>query len=81
MFSSFASQGHLYDGEKAVFSRDSAGDATQVQVSGVVFKRRPIGGISGGVFRISPVKDFDELRKQALADHPPVEAGEFASRI
>ena len=72
----FPSQG-LYDGEKAVFTRDAAGNATQVQVSGVVFKRRPIGGVAGGVFRIPAVNNFVELRKQALADHPPVEAGEF----
>lgn len=67
----------LYDGEKAIFMRDSSGNATQVQVSGVVFKRRSIGGVSGGVFRIPPVKDFDSLRARALADHPPVESGEF----
>jgi CubicO group peptidase (beta-lactamase class C family)/D-alanyl-D-alanine dipeptidase len=73
----FASHGFLYDGEKVAFTRDSVGDATQVQVSGVVFKRRPIGGISGGVFRISPVKNLEDLRKQALADHPPAETGEF----
>jgi CubicO group peptidase (beta-lactamase class C family)/D-alanyl-D-alanine dipeptidase len=72
----FPSRG-LYDGEKAVFTRDASGNATQVQVSGVVFKRRPIGGVTSGVFRIPPVKNFADLRKQALADHPPVEAGEF----
>jgi CubicO group peptidase (beta-lactamase class C family)/D-alanyl-D-alanine dipeptidase len=67
----------LYDGEKAVFTRDASSNATQVQVSGVVFKRRSIGGVSGGIFRIPPVKNFDSLRTQALADHPPVETGEF----
>jgi CubicO group peptidase (beta-lactamase class C family)/D-alanyl-D-alanine dipeptidase len=67
----------LYDGEKAVFTRDASGNATQVQVSGVVFKRRSIGGVSGGIFRIPPVKNFESLRAQALADHPPVETGEF----
>ena len=72
----FPSRG-LYDGEKAVFARDASGNATQVQVSGVVFKRRPIGGVTGSVFRIPAVKNFAELRKQALADHPPAEAGEF----
>jgi CubicO group peptidase (beta-lactamase class C family)/D-alanyl-D-alanine dipeptidase len=72
----FPSQG-LYDGEKAVFTRDPAGTATEVQISGVVFKRRPIGGVSGGVFRIAPVQNLDELRKQAIADHPPVETGVF----
>jgi D-alanyl-D-alanine dipeptidase len=72
----FPSRG-LYEGEKAVFTRDGAGNATQVQVRGVVFKRRPIGGMSGGVFHIPAVKNFADLRKQALADHPPAEAGEF----
>jgi CubicO group peptidase (beta-lactamase class C family)/D-alanyl-D-alanine dipeptidase len=72
----FPSQG-LYDGEKAAFTLDAAGKATQVQVSGVVFKRRPIGGLTGGIFRIPGVKNFDDLRRKALADHPPIEAGEF----
>ena len=67
----------LYDGEKAIFTGDSSGNATQVQVSGVVFKRRSIGGVSGGIFRIAPVKNFDSLRTQALAAQPPVETGEF----
>jgi len=72
----FPSRG-LYDGENAVFTRDASGNATQVQVSGVVFKRRPIGGVASGTFHIPAVKDFAGLRKQALADHPPAEAGEF----
>ena len=67
----------LYDGEKAIFTRDSSGNATQVQVSGVVFKRRSIGGVSGDIFRIPPVKNFDSLRTQALAAKPPVETREF----
>lgn len=72
----FPSRG-LYDGEKAAFTRDAAGNATQVRVSGVVFKRRPIGGVTGGVFRIPPVTNFAELHERALADHPPVESGEL----
>src|ERR1700733_481631 len=72
----FPSRG-LYDGEKAIFTRDASGIATQVKVSGVVFNRRSIGGVSGGVFRIPPIQDFDNLRTQALADHAPFETGEF----
>jgi D-alanyl-D-alanine dipeptidase len=72
----FPSHG-LYDSEKAVFTRDASGNPTQVQVSGVIFKRRTIGGVSGGIFRIPPVKNFDRLRAQAWADHPPVETGEL----
>ncbi len=72
----FPSHG-LYDGEKAIFTRDPSGNATQVQVSGVVFKRRSIGGVAGGIFRIPAVANFSELRAQALAAHPPAETGDF----
>jgi len=67
----------LYDGEKAIFTRDESGNATQVQVSGVVFKRRQIGGVSGGIFRLPAVKNLDELRNAALAAHVPTETGDF----
>jgi CubicO group peptidase (beta-lactamase class C family)/D-alanyl-D-alanine dipeptidase len=67
----------LYDGEKVLFTRDVSGNATQARVGGVVFKRRSIGGVSGGVFRIHPVNNFDDLRTRALADHPPAETGDF----
>jgi CubicO group peptidase (beta-lactamase class C family)/D-alanyl-D-alanine dipeptidase len=66
-----------YVGEKAVFSRDASGYGTQVKISGIVFKRRPVSGISGGLFRLPPVNDLDELRKRALAQNPPTETGEF----
>jgi D-alanyl-D-alanine dipeptidase len=72
----FPSRG-LYDGERAVFTRDATGMATQVQVSGVVFKRRAIGGVAGGIFRIPQVKNLEALKSQALAEHPPVEHGDF----
>ncbi len=67
----------LYDGERAVFTRDASGSATQVKVSGVVFKRRPLGPIEGGVFHVHPLKPLDELRKEALAAQPPRESGDF----
>jgi CubicO group peptidase (beta-lactamase class C family)/D-alanyl-D-alanine dipeptidase len=67
----------LYDGEKAIFTRAANGAATQVRVSGVIFKRRLIAGVSGGIFRIKPAKDIKELRRAALADHPPAETGNF----
>jgi len=67
----------LYDGERAIFTRDASGNATQVQVSGAVFKRRAIGGVSGGVFRITPLKTIDQLRTEALAAKPPVETGDL----
>jgi CubicO group peptidase (beta-lactamase class C family)/D-alanyl-D-alanine dipeptidase len=67
----------LYDGERAIFTRDAEGQATQVQVSGVVFKRRPAYGVTGGIFRIPPPRNLDALRKLSLRDNPPVELGEF----
>jgi CubicO group peptidase (beta-lactamase class C family)/D-alanyl-D-alanine dipeptidase len=67
----------LYDGEKAIFTRDAGGQARQVQVSGVVFKRRSVGGMSGEIFRVPAVKNFSDLRRKALSDQPPVEAGDF----
>ena len=67
----------LYDGEKAIFTRDSNGQATQVKVSGVVFKRRAIGDVAGGVFRLPPVKNLGALQKQALASLPPAESADF----
>ena len=67
----------LYDGEQAIFTRDGNGEGTQVRVSGVTFKRRPIGDVAGGIFRISPVKNISELRNQALAADPPPENGDF----
>jgi CubicO group peptidase (beta-lactamase class C family)/D-alanyl-D-alanine dipeptidase len=67
----------LYDGEKAIFTRDADGNATQVKVSGVIFPRRGIGGVSGGIFRIPAVVNLNTLRTQALAAQPPVESGDF----
>jgi CubicO group peptidase (beta-lactamase class C family)/D-alanyl-D-alanine dipeptidase len=69
--------GGLYDGEQATFTRDASGNATQVKVSGVIFKRRPLGPIAGGVFRVHPSKPLEELRKEALAAQPPHESGDF----
>jgi len=69
--------GGLYDHEPATFTRDAKGYATEVRVGGVVFKRRPIVGETGPVFRIQPLKPVDELRREALAAHPPPEPGEF----
>ena len=66
-----------YDHEPATFTRDAKGNATEVRVGGVVFKRRPIAGEVGPVFRIQPLKPVDELRRQALAAHPPPEPGEL----
>jgi CubicO group peptidase (beta-lactamase class C family)/D-alanyl-D-alanine dipeptidase len=67
----------LYDGERAVFTRDPDGNATQVKVSGVIFKRRPIGDMEGGIFHVQPSEPVDALRREALAAEPPHESGDF----
>jgi CubicO group peptidase (beta-lactamase class C family)/D-alanyl-D-alanine dipeptidase len=67
----------LYDGERLVFTRDSNGVASEVRVGAVVFKRRPVGPATGSVFRIKPLHPISELRKAALKQHPPEEAGPF----
>ncbi len=67
----------LYDGEQAIFTRDADGNATQVKVSGVIFKRRPLSAVKDGIFRITPRESIPELRKEALAAQPPAETGDF----
>lgn len=67
----------LYNGEQAVFTRDSNGVATQVRVGGVVFPRIKLGGVAGPFFHIRPVKPIGELRGEALAARPPKEPGHF----
>lgn len=67
----------LYDGEQAIFTRDASGQATQVKVSGVVFKRRPLSSIQGGVFHVTPLQPVGILTKEALAAQPPHESGDF----
>ena len=71
----FPSSG-LYDGERVVFQRRADGYATAVNVGGVVFPRRPIEGEDGQTFRIQLQRPVAELRAEALAATPPVEAGE-----
>jgi CubicO group peptidase (beta-lactamase class C family)/D-alanyl-D-alanine dipeptidase len=66
-----------YDHEKATFVRNAEGYATQVRIGGVVFERRPLAGETGPIFRIKPTKPVEELRRDALAAHPPQESGEF----
>ena len=67
----------LYDDEQAVFTRDASGEATQVKVSGVIFKRRPLSSIQGGIFQITSQRPLPILTKEALAAQPPHESGDF----
>ena len=72
----FADAG-LYAGERADFTRDAAGRATQVTIGDVIFKRRAIPGEDGKTFRITPLRPVDELRAEALKARPPIEAQVF----
>jgi CubicO group peptidase (beta-lactamase class C family)/D-alanyl-D-alanine dipeptidase len=67
----------LYDSEKLLFRRDTAGRAMEVEAASVVFKRRPILGENGETFRIQPLRPVEELRREARAAQPPKETGEF----
>lgn len=67
----------LYDHADAVFTRDKDGLATQVKIGAVVLKRRAVGPEDGKIFRITPLKPIDQLRKAALAQQPPTEKGNF----
>jgi hypothetical protein len=58
----------LYQGEQAIFTRDKNGQATQVKISGVVFQRRPIGDIEGGVFHVQPQRSLETLRRATFSN-------------
>lgn len=71
----FSDQG-LYQGEMTSFQRAADGTVTGVRVGGVFFPRLHTNE-DGAVFHIQPLKPADQLRKDALASKPPVEAGDF----
>jgi CubicO group peptidase (beta-lactamase class C family)/D-alanyl-D-alanine dipeptidase len=66
----------LYQSEKVTFLRNGSGALTAVKVGNVVFPRRPLNK-PGEVFQITPLKPVAELRREALADRPPQEKGDF----
>jgi len=67
----------LYHGEKLKFTRDAAGQATQVVAAEVLFPRRAAGAREGETFKITPVRPIADLREAALTASPPREAGDF----
>jgi CubicO group peptidase (beta-lactamase class C family)/D-alanyl-D-alanine dipeptidase len=67
----------LYHGENLVFTRDPAGEATEVVAAQVKFVRREVGTKDGETFKITPVKPISQLRELALQAEPPEEKGEF----
>lgn len=66
----------LYENEELIFQRDAGGKATEVNAANVVFKRRPLAD-EGQTFRITPRRNIDDIRKEALAAKPPIEKGYF----
>ncbi|HSG48057.1 MAG TPA: M15 family metallopeptidase [Longimicrobiales bacterium] len=56
---------------------DDEGGVSAVQVDGRDYARLHLGAEDGGTFRITPIRPPDELRAEALAATPPVEAGDF----
>jgi Beta-lactamase len=65
----------LYDGETAIFTRDSQGRATAVKIGAVVFERRP----EATGLQVHPAESIAELRRRALAEQPPAEKKQFRS--
>ena len=63
--------------KEAVFTRGANGEATLLTIAGTPYPRLPFSSVSGGVFHITPVKPVAELTRLALAEHPPVEQGQF----
>ncbi|PWT89387.1 MAG: hypothetical protein C5B55_11510 [Blastocatellia bacterium] len=64
--------------ESVVFSRDSSGKVTQVEIGKSVYKRRPLGPEAGSnQLRVDPVRPVPELIKEARTAQPPVENGDF----
>jgi len=60
------------------FHRDSTGRAVSIQVGNLTLPRRNIEPPPGTTqLRITPVRPVEELRREALAAKPPVEAGSF----
>ena len=65
-------------GKQIIFSRDAQGRASQVEVDGIVLKRRQIGPEAGATqLRIRPLRPVAELMQEAQAAQPPKENGEF----
>ncbi|HEX6811136.1 MAG TPA: serine hydrolase [Planctomycetota bacterium] len=59
----------MYGGDGLFFERDASGAVVAAVVGGARFPRRPDPVPDG--FRITPLRDIDELRAAAVADTPP----------
>lgn len=59
------------------FRRDQRGRATTIVLGRATWPRRALGPEDNAVFRITPVRPLEDLRREALAAAPPVEKGSF----
>lgn len=67
-----------YEGKRLVFKRDAQGRAIEATTAGVSFKRRQVGPAQGSSqLRVKPLLPVAKLLKEAMAEQPPKEAGEF----
>ena len=61
-----------------IFTRDSRGKITQVQIGTTAYKRRPLGPEEGSnQLRVEPLRPVPTLIKEARTAQPPQESGEF----
>jgi D-alanyl-D-alanine dipeptidase len=63
--------------ESALLRRGDGGRVRALALGERDLPRIFLGGEEGGTFRITPVRDPDELRAEALAATPPEEEGDF----
>ncbi len=76
VFKSLAEGQHA--GQRLVFTRDTQGHATQVEVGDIIYKRRQIEPEEGAnQLRVRPVRPVPELLKEARTAAPPPESGDF----
>jgi len=61
-----------------IFTRDSRGKITQVQIGTTAYKRRPLGPEEGSnQLRVEPLRPVPTLIKEARTAQPPQESGDF----
>ena len=67
----FPESGGLYHGEEIHFELDDSGAVVAAVAGGIRFPRREVGTEEGVTFKITPLREIDELRAEALASEPP----------
>jgi D-alanyl-D-alanine dipeptidase len=65
------------DGSSVSVQSAASGRIESVSIDDRLFGRLSLGAEDGGTFTITPVREPDELRAEALAASPPIEEGDF----